>query len=392
MIIRQNDAFTGVRAVDIANAVDLSGFEAADCAKHLISPAGYIKMPPYRITNRSPSDYRVSQYNVVSPNAGFPAFVEFPDMVLTQLRDACCSPFGAPVQPYNRQLIIDYLNPWEAGDAIWFSRADDGTWNSNADFDTDRIADTIDTAFYLDCAVSKHFGHFIVECLSRLYAWRSCHGVFKDLKFLVAAEQATGFQISLLHGAGVAAEDIVRFSRPVRCRRLLLATPSVRLAQYTSPTATRLWASIRDRLAVRNLTTPDKIYLSRSRVNDRKLTNEAEVERLFDRHGFAIIYPETHSVQTQITLLANARLVAGPSGSGLFNLAFEGRLRSAFVLVWEEFIQLSEMLISAGHNFDIWYHLGLRMPRGPEDPWGSWSVDLKQLEDDVAAWLTHSAG
>jgi capsular polysaccharide biosynthesis protein len=96
-------------------------------------------------------------------------------------------------------------------------------------------------------------------------------------------------------------------------------------------------------------------------------------------------------VQTQITLLANARLVAGPSGSGLFNLAFEGRLRSAFILVWEEFIQLSEMLISAGHDFDLWYHLGLRTDRGPDDPWGSWSVNLKQLDDDVAAWLTHTA-
>jgi hypothetical protein len=50
-------------------------------------------------------------------------------------------------------------------------------------------------------------------------------------------------------------------------------------------------------------------------------------------------------------------------------------------------MQLSEMLIAAGHNFDLWYHLGVRLPRGPNDPWGSWTVDLGRLQSDVADWL-----
>jgi capsular polysaccharide biosynthesis protein len=84
-------------------------------------------------------------------------------------------------------------------------------------------------------------------------------------------------------------------------------------------------------VAKRDVSLPDRVYLSRSGVPIRTLTNEAVVERIFAGFGFAAVHPERLSVDQQIALVSNALLVAGPSGSALFNLAFQGRLRSAFI-------------------------------------------------------------
>jgi len=385
--VRKQTAFAGVRSAELAVPTDLAAFPGMKFASHVIAPAGTSKLPSFRIANRDQDDYQVGHYNAVSLNGHFPSAVDFPAMVVTQVVDACCPRFGAPFLPASRQIITDYLLPWEPESAIWFSPVGGDRYQANTDLDTDNPEYVFDTAFYLDSAVSKHYGHFIFECLSRIYALSLCRSIYDDIKVVIANEPHTGFQIPLLKAAGVPSPDIVKFNGIVRCKRLLLATPSLGLGQYSSPTALDLCCSIRDHVAVPGMSTPDRIYLSRTGIEDRKLVNEAAVEQLFERLGFAIIRPETYPLPVQVTLLANARLVAGPSGSGLFNLAFEGRMRSVFILVWEEFMQLSEMLIAAGHNFDLWYHLGVRLPRGPNDPWGSWTVDLGRLQSDVADWL-----
>jgi capsular polysaccharide biosynthesis protein len=222
-----------------------------------------------------------------------------------------------------------------------------------------------------------------------MYAWDVCRALFGDLKVIIANGAAPEFQAYLLNAAGVPDRDIIRLRYVARCKRLLLATQSLGVERYASPTSARLWSTIRDRSAVRDVSLPDRIYLSRSGIKDRKLLNETDVERVFERHGFTIIRLETLKPEKQIGLVSNALLVAGTSGSSMFNLAFQGRMRSAFILMWEERIQLSERLFSVGHNCDLWYHLGHRALFGTTEM-GSWIVDLARLESDVADWLAQT--
>lgn len=68
-------------------------------------------------------------------------------------------------------------------------------------------------------------------------------------------------------------------------------------------------------------------YVSRSlsalwRPSYRVMTNEAEVEAAARAAGFAIIWPETLSLSDQIRAFSGARLLLGPSGSGMLNVAF----------------------------------------------------------------------
>lgn len=70
-----------------------------------------------------------------------------------------------------------------------------------------------------------------------------------------------------------------------------------------------------------------RIYLSRRlgttyRPDYRPLINEAMVEEVFRRHGYAVVYPETLGFADQIGLFRQASHIAGPSGSGMLNAIF----------------------------------------------------------------------
>lgn len=70
-----------------------------------------------------------------------------------------------------------------------------------------------------------------------------------------------------------------------------------------------------------------KIYISRKKWNakDSKrpvLTNEDAIIRFLKSEGFAVVYPETLSINEQVTLFQNADIVIGEDGSALHNIAF----------------------------------------------------------------------
>jgi capsular polysaccharide biosynthesis protein len=66
---------------------------------------------------------------------------------------------------------------------------------------------------------------------------------------------------------------------------------------------------------------PPFLYLRRSGTT-RRFLNQEEVEQVFHARGFEIVVPETLSVQQQIELFSQARVIAGPTGAAIANLVF----------------------------------------------------------------------
>jgi hypothetical protein len=67
---------------------------------------------------------------------------------------------------------------------------------------------------------------------------------------------------------------------------------------------------------------PRRLFISRSLVKQRHISNEAELLPVLARHGFETLHPQTLSVSEQIEVFANAEAVVGSWGSGLTNLIF----------------------------------------------------------------------
>ena len=79
----------------------------------------------------------------------------------------------------------------------------------------------------------------------------------------------------------------------------------------------RLAASVRDMP-----TGHDAIYVSRTGSTQRPMVNEAALISLMRRRNVTVVHPEHLTLAQQINLFRNARVVIGPHGSGLTNIAF----------------------------------------------------------------------
>lgn len=65
-----------------------------------------------------------------------------------------------------------------------------------------------------------------------------------------------------------------------------------------------------------------KIFLTRPKDSNRNIENLGEVEEVFSEFGFEIILPDSHSIQEQINILRESKIVASMHGSGLDNVIF----------------------------------------------------------------------
>lgn len=381
--------FEGISAADLVPELDRTSFRRAENGRFTLEPAGRIPLPHCLITNGDKLTQPLG--GVVPPAADgqFTVAIDYPALAITRLQAAWCLPFGAPLLAAQRQIVTDFLVPWSPHALGWFVHQGGRAYRTEVALDTDSPDCEIETALYLDHPVVIHFGHFLADCMSRIYAWDVCRALFGQVKIIIAdTGRPEIYQTALLHAAGVPSEDIVRIRGPVRCRTLLLATNALSVLHYVSPTAPLIWAKLRDALAPRDISMPDRVYFSRAGVADRRLTNEAQVEDVFRRHGFAVARPEILPIEMQIALASNARLIAGTSGSNMFNLAFQARARSVFVLAPEFFVGPTEQYFCVGHFCDLRYHIGRQI--GPDVTLArrEWEVDTMRLADEVADWLT----
>ncbi len=180
--------------------------------------------------------------------------------------------------------------------------------------------------FYLDNEHRGHFGHVMTEQLSHLWGWGPAKARNPDLKALVSlnrGRQMASWEYELLAAGGVDRADILMVSEPVRVESLVSATPMFGMPHFIHHEIRHTWSMIGDSLARRapQRDYPDRIFASR-RIQKRWCHNNTEVEQFFADNGFEIIYPEDHSLPEQVALFRNASLVAGYSGSGMFQLMF----------------------------------------------------------------------
>lgn len=212
------------------------------------------------------------------------------------------------------------------------------------------------TYFYLDNEVRGHFGHALTEQVSALWALPAVRQHAGEVKVVMTSRRRHGlqpFERELFAAAGVAEQDLVVLEQPARVQRLLAATPTFSMPQYVHPLVARVWTDVGDALAQR-ATLPvghDRIFVGR-RTQKRSCLNSDEVEDLFVRHGFTLVYPEDYPLPDQVALFRRAQVVAGYAGSGLFTMCFAGEPKTVISIGSEVYTANNEYLIAAvlGHR------------------------------------------
>jgi capsular polysaccharide biosynthesis protein len=212
------------------------------------------------------------------------------------------------------------------------------------------------TCFYLDNENRGHFGHALTEQLAVLWALplaREHAGPVRAVMGVNRRRELQPFELELFGAAGLAPDELVLLEGPARVERLLAATPMFSMPQYVHPGIAEVWKRTGDALAARATTDPrdDRIFIAR-RIAKRACRNAPEVEELFVRHGFTLVYPEDLTLPDQVAMFRRARVIAGFAGSGLFNACFSPEPTTVIQIGHEAYTANNEYLIASvlGHE------------------------------------------
>lgn len=167
-----------------------------------------------------------------------------------------------------------------------------------------------------------HFGHFLVETISRLWAvsragaqgviFTPRHGLLKDF---------VNYQKDLidlmLPRTGV---RIIR--EPTRVDELVVPGQGFGLGRISAGTP-EFRDFIREALADIEPGNIENVYISRTRFGGKGgIINEARLERLLEAEGYRPVHPERLTLREQFSIFKGAKKILGLDGSGFHVLAY----------------------------------------------------------------------
>ena len=209
-----------------------------------------------------------------------------------------------------------------------------------------------------------NYGHFFIDGLSALLAVEEA-GLTKDLP--PAAPRLSAWQRGLTKLAfpelpvRELKAPVVRIENATYSSNInhFLHHPNAMLGRLAERVRSRAKPGRRDR----------KIYLSRGNYSMRIMINAREVEQALTERGFEIVKPHRLSAADQAAVMAQARIVVGPTGAGMTNALFTPAGASVLEIQPENFA--SFWLGAACHMADRdWHGMIVASPAPDADsPW-----------------------
>jgi hypothetical protein len=194
----------------------------------------------------------------------------------------------------------------------------------------DAIPETLPGRWLWGGVLWVHFGHFLTESSSRLWALGGLDRPVDGILFIPkrpdvgAALQGYQQQFMDLFAPGVPFRSV---AVPTRVQELLVPGQGFGLGKITAGTDA-FRAAVHDRFA-RDVAAegPEKLYISRSALGLGKggMLGEERLEQLLQAEGYHIFHPQQHDLATQIARYKAARQVIAADGSALHLFAMVGR-------------------------------------------------------------------
>ncbi|MBR4905114.1 MAG: DUF563 domain-containing protein [Selenomonadaceae bacterium] len=166
--------------------------------------------------------------------------------------------------------------------------------------------------------LATHFGHFMIECLCRLW-YVLQHPEIKS-KILFVTGRVNGgrmYNTEMLELMGIEKERIIYVTKPVQCRSIIVPEQ----AQYDCKRLTKEF--LIPYLAIKSNGRPSdhkKLYLTRTGFEFKEhdnshIFNEKYFEDFFAARGFEIVSMEKLKVRQQLSLIMGADEIAATTGT-----------------------------------------------------------------------------
>ncbi len=165
-----------------------------------------------------------------------------------------------------------------------------------------------------------HFGHFLLEGLSRVASPELLASADPVIFFdPMRIGKPRGYMAGLFNAVGLDPARVAFCNHVTQVGRLLCCEPAIEIRGRVRPRSYEVFhknAGVRAKASGRK---SGIVYLSRSRLQGRRsIEGEAELEQwLAEQFGARIVYPELLSVDEQLSLQANSAVIVGCEGSAL---------------------------------------------------------------------------
>jgi len=248
-----------------------------------------------------------------------------------------------------------------------------------------------DPVFLATPAEPDNWGRWIVQVIPRL-AWFKRHG--HRHKLLCRA--ATSWQLALLAWFGVAEEALLVHDpgRAHWCRDIAMIQDSSADGTVTDQDRLLFLRVAASCTAGQKTGAGERIFVSRlgdatQRPDYRVLRNEAALIAALAPLGFVAIEPATLRFEDQVRVFANASVVVGLGGAGMFNVAFcRPGTKVVTIEATDTFITgHSGMFSSLELPYGVIYGRQDDPGDGPRHPHLPWSVDVEQVVAAVRGFV-----
>lgn len=193
-----------------------------------------------------------------------------------------------------------------------------------------RVRETLQGRWLWGGVLWAHFGHFLVESSSRLWALPSVEEDIRGIIFIPkrpkVGKEVRGYHREYLSLFGTDL-PIQVVDRPTCVEELVVPGQGFGLGKITVGTR-KFRRAVHDRFATHiEPEGPEKIYISRSKLGLGKggLLGEEQLEALLEGEGYEIFHPQEHSLTVQVARYKAAKKVIAADGSALHLFAMVGR-------------------------------------------------------------------
>jgi len=185
--------------------------------------------------------------------------------------------------------------------------------------------------------LEKNFYHFMVEFLMRWWILKNS-GIEPDFYVFDTGTKENGFQRQVMKLIGIPEEKVLdcEKGKVVQVDRLICPSHINNYEESTwrgFPAFNKKWLPswekdcykfILDKVQQISEKTSQNpyIYISREKAPGRHVENETELLEMLGKYGFSCISLEDYSIEQQIALFHNAKVVVAPHGAGLVNLCW----------------------------------------------------------------------
>lgn len=234
----------------------------------------------------------------------------------------------------------------------------------------------------------KWHSHFMIQCLPRVNIARAFD---EDVKILIPHDLRAK-QLEMLQVLGFGSDRLVRMPPNCLVQADKLIVPRAWRLAFTASTLD-VYQEIADKLDFKAIKSPKRILISReSRKSWRNMLNYESLQSLLVKdHGFQVVAPERLSLTEEVATYANADIVVGAEGAGMYGAVFSKPGSAYLTICDEDYVMVILATIAERRGIDLGYVFGESF-RSDEDvrrrlPFGhaDFAIDLAKVEEAVMA-------